>query len=101
VPLLVVPIKRDLGLTDTQISLLMGFAFVMFYAQRHRPAPATRRPKPCGSSPFSMPSVFQTVVESGLSAFSRDKWLSSRSDGNLPKGPMAQRNDTRGAGFPG
>ncbi|HEY3656953.1 MAG TPA: MFS transporter [Steroidobacteraceae bacterium] len=30
-PLLVVPIKRDLGLTDTQISLLMGFAFVMFY----------------------------------------------------------------------
>jgi MFS family permease len=30
-PLLVTPIKRDLGLTDTQISLLMGFAFVMFY----------------------------------------------------------------------
>jgi MFS family permease len=30
-PLLVMPIKRDLGLTDTQISLLMGFAFVMFY----------------------------------------------------------------------
>src|SRR5216684_2238010 len=30
-PLLVQPIKRDLGLTDTQISLLMGFAFVMFY----------------------------------------------------------------------
>jgi MFS family permease len=30
-PLLVVPIKRDLGLTDTEISLLMGFAFVMFY----------------------------------------------------------------------
>ena len=30
-PLLVVPIKRDLDLTDTQISLLMGFAFVMFY----------------------------------------------------------------------
>jgi len=29
--LLVVPIKRDLGLTDTEISLLMGFAFVMFY----------------------------------------------------------------------
>ncbi len=30
-PLLVQPIKRDLGLTDTQISLLMGFAFVVFY----------------------------------------------------------------------
>jgi MFS family permease len=30
-PLLVQPIKRDLGLTDTEISLLMGFAFVMFY----------------------------------------------------------------------
>jgi MFS family permease len=30
-PLLVVPIKRDLGLTDTEISLLMGFTFVMFY----------------------------------------------------------------------
>lgn len=29
--LLVEPIKRDLGLTDTQISLLMGFAFVCFY----------------------------------------------------------------------
>lgn len=29
--MLVVPIKRDLGLTDTEISLLMGFAFVMFY----------------------------------------------------------------------
>ncbi len=30
--LLVTPIKRDLGLTDTQISLLIGFAFVIFYA---------------------------------------------------------------------
>jgi len=30
-PLLVVPIKRDLGLSDTQISLLMGLAFVVFY----------------------------------------------------------------------
>lgn len=29
--LLVEPIKRDLGLTDTRISLLMGFAFVCFY----------------------------------------------------------------------
>lgn len=29
--LLVEPIKRDLGLTDTQISLLMGFAFICFY----------------------------------------------------------------------
>jgi len=29
--LLVEPIKRDLSLTDTQISLLMGFAFVCFY----------------------------------------------------------------------
>lgn len=29
--LLVEPIKRDLGLTDTQVSLLMGFAFVCFY----------------------------------------------------------------------
>jgi hypothetical protein len=61
----------------------------------------SRRPKPCGSSPFSMPPEFQRVVESGLSAFSRDKWLCSRSDGNLPKGPMAQRSDTRGSGFPG
>jgi MFS family permease len=30
-PLLVLPIKRDLKLTDTEISLVMGFAFVMFY----------------------------------------------------------------------
>ena len=29
--LLVEPIKRDLGLTDTQVSLLMGFAFIAFY----------------------------------------------------------------------
>jgi MFS family permease len=29
--LLVEPIKRDLGLTDTQMSLLMGFAFIAFY----------------------------------------------------------------------
>lgn len=29
--LLVQPIKADLGLSDTQISLLMGFAFVCFY----------------------------------------------------------------------
>lgn len=29
--LLVEPIKRDLGLSDTQISLLMGFAFICFY----------------------------------------------------------------------
>jgi MFS family permease len=30
--LLVTPIKLDLGLCDTQVSLLMGFAFVVFYA---------------------------------------------------------------------
>ena len=29
---LVVPMKRDLGVTDTQISLLMGFGFVVFYS---------------------------------------------------------------------
>lgn len=29
--LLVEPIKRDLGLSDTQVSLLMGFAFICFY----------------------------------------------------------------------
>lgn len=29
--LLVTPIKADLGLSDTQISLLVGFAFVLFY----------------------------------------------------------------------
>ncbi|MBN8832158.1 MAG: MFS transporter [Sphingomonadales bacterium] len=29
--LLVIPIKRDLVLTDTQMSLLIGFAFVVFY----------------------------------------------------------------------
>lgn len=30
--LLVVPIKRDLGLSDTQVSLLAGLAFALFYA---------------------------------------------------------------------
>ena len=30
--LLVTPIKRDLDLSDTQVSLLIGFAFVVFYA---------------------------------------------------------------------
>jgi MFS family permease len=30
--LLVVPIKRDLGLSDTEVSLLAGFAFALFYA---------------------------------------------------------------------
>jgi MFS family permease len=29
--LLVVPIRRDLGISDTQMSLLMGFAFSVFY----------------------------------------------------------------------
>lgn len=29
---LVVPMKRDLGVTDTQMSLLMGFGFVVFYS---------------------------------------------------------------------
>ena len=29
--LLVGPVRRDLGLTDTQISLLMGFSFALFY----------------------------------------------------------------------
>jgi len=29
--LLITPIKADLGLSDTQISLLIGFAFVLFY----------------------------------------------------------------------
>ena len=28
--LLVVPIQEDLGLSDTQISLLIGFAFALF-----------------------------------------------------------------------
>ncbi|MBI2994786.1 MAG: MFS transporter [Gammaproteobacteria bacterium] len=31
ITLLVGPIKKDLGVTDTQMSLLLGFAFVMFY----------------------------------------------------------------------
>lgn len=30
--LLVEPIKRDLGVTDTQIGLLAGFAFILFYS---------------------------------------------------------------------
>ena len=30
--LLIEPIKADLGLTDTQIGLLLGFAFAIFYA---------------------------------------------------------------------
>ena len=30
--LLVVPIKRDLGVSDTQVSLLMGLSFVVFYS---------------------------------------------------------------------
>ena len=29
---LVVPMKRDLGITDTQMSLLMGLGFVVFYS---------------------------------------------------------------------
>lgn len=29
--LLITPIKKDLGLSDTQVSLLIGFAFVLFY----------------------------------------------------------------------
>lgn len=31
ITLLVGPIKKDLGVSDTQMSLLLGFAFVMFY----------------------------------------------------------------------
>ena len=30
--LLVQPIRRDLGISDTEISLLAGFAFALFYA---------------------------------------------------------------------
>ena len=29
--LLVAPIRRDLGISDTQMSLLMGFSFAIFY----------------------------------------------------------------------
>src|SRR5215475_11483071 len=29
--LMVAPIRKDLGLSDTEISLLQGFAFVIFY----------------------------------------------------------------------
>jgi MFS family permease len=32
ISLLVQPIKTDLHITDTQVSLLIGFAFVFFYA---------------------------------------------------------------------
>lgn len=31
ISLLIAPIQRDLGVSDTQVSLLMGFAFVVFY----------------------------------------------------------------------
>src|SRR5215510_1125714 len=31
VPLLVGPLKRELGLSDTKLSLLMGPAFILFY----------------------------------------------------------------------
>ncbi|MGH9846270.1 MAG: MFS transporter, partial [Blastocatellia bacterium] len=30
--LLVQPIRRDLGINDTQMSLLMGFSFAVFYS---------------------------------------------------------------------
>ena len=30
ISLLIEPMKRDLGLTDTQVSLLVGFAFTFF-----------------------------------------------------------------------
>ena len=33
--LLVEPIKRDFGVTDTQIGLLAGFAFVLFFSTLH------------------------------------------------------------------
>ena len=29
--LLVAPLRRDLGISDTQVSLLMGFSFALFY----------------------------------------------------------------------
>ncbi len=32
ISLVVQPMKRDLGLSDTEVSLLMGFAFTLFYA---------------------------------------------------------------------
>src|SRR5260221_5998328 len=32
ISLFIIPIQRDLHLTDTQISLLVGFAFAVFYA---------------------------------------------------------------------
>ncbi len=44
------PIKRELGLSDTQIGLLTGFAFALFYSAmglpiaRHVDRPATSRP---------------------------------------------------------
>ncbi len=36
--LLVEPIKHDLGVTDTQLSLLLGFAFSFFYSAMNLPA---------------------------------------------------------------
>src|SRR5271156_6868572 len=30
--LLVAPVRRDLGISDTQMSLLIGFSFALFYA---------------------------------------------------------------------
>ena len=41
--LLVKPIRRDLGITDTQMSLLMGFSFAVFYTFFGIPIAVVRR----------------------------------------------------------
>ena len=51
ISLLVEPIKRDLQVTDTQIGLLQGLAFAIFYTLvRHSDRPARRPHEPQDAS---------------------------------------------------
>src|SRR5215467_530530 len=55
--LLVAPVRRDLGITDTQMSLLIGFSFALFYSFLGLPfgrlADRTNRPRLIATGVFT------------------------------------------------
>ena len=54
--LLITPIKADLGLSDTQVSLLIGFAFVLFSVMAGIPISRLTAARASGSSASESPS---------------------------------------------
>ena len=70
--LLVTPIKAELGISDTQIGLLQGLAFGIFYTLLGHPDGPHRRPRAAGATwwpPASSAGALMTALCAGARSF--------------------------------